>query len=697
MVLSRLVTALRLELRFIMGHWAYWLVVLAYCAFMVMLTNVPDITGETLMARGLGTTSAGLGSLMLIFLAGLSASRARRTRFDVLEDTFPTASEVYLGRVLAVIVSGLILLVAPVGLALWVGPLDGVLRGLPLYLTSTIIAFAFSATLAWRIALHANSRSALLLLILLWLLSVVTPAFINVYFGPFPGIRAVNFSRAGASMYSDVWGWLREGHLPLLLNLMYAGQTMALLGFGVWRDHARRFYVQSPAALAVMAAGLVIGLGACAAFNSEMAVQVDAVRSDWRVADAHKDEKLLPAAAPYRVVRYDITLDAETTRFVTELEVTNTGDTTLHTFDLTLSHLLHVSDSSVTFTREDDWLHITPETPIDPGDTLTMRLGYSGDFSRYFPVIYLPPSLWDFVRPDTLQLTPRGGWYPLAGRVLLTYDFFWGQGPRDVFAGACEATSEDFLLPEAVPFAVRVENFAHSISSNLVQTAENAFSGTTSAVFMIGTERVTTQTVDWLSLTAVERDTAAYHNDALRTFRADFDHLRQFFPELNHLHVIVLDDATSNPAMMLRAPGFFLSGGAMPRTDDRLIVTAYKYLLSDGPGTYEESALPLVHSLFWMHSPQTVYQLTAFLWLHRKAEGDGEQIRIWLTEGYPRQDANGSSTIFIAGRGETPALALAEFYSAHGAAETEALLHRLRSASPSDLITWIREASADVE
>ncbi len=118
-----------------------------------------------------------------------------------------------------------------------------------------------------------------------------------------------------------------------------------------------------------------------------------------------------------------------------QLELVNEHLDPLEILLLTLNPGLKVesvsSSSNPLFFRQDNHLlHITPTAPLPPGESIGLKISYSGKVderycfldidklrfeSHYRLWLYDIPKHYALVTPDFVHLTPESGWYPISG------------------------------------------------------------------------------------------------------------------------------------------------------------------------------------------------------------------------------------------------------------------------------------------
>ncbi|MEE8377826.1 MAG: hypothetical protein V3R45_05605, partial [Candidatus Aminicenantaceae bacterium] len=136
--------------------------------------------------------------------------------------------------------------------------------------------------------------------------------------------------------------------------------------------------------------------------------------SDYSIQLKHQDEKISASA---------------------DMKLKNETSTSLDSFWLTLNPGLKVQSvawegSPLNFQQDKHLIKITPNSTVNPGDSIDLSITYSGEIderfcfldiddnrfeSRYRLWIYDIPKHYALVTSDYVHLTPESGWYPVAG------------------------------------------------------------------------------------------------------------------------------------------------------------------------------------------------------------------------------------------------------------------------------------------
>src|SRR3712207_2253926 len=148
--LRRFGTASAMELRLLCRHWSYALLHLLWAALLIYANRGVDLdTARFELENSFGFASITLISLVTIFVAGASASRVRRQRFELIDETLPTGTEVVLGRAVAVVVAMLPFTAVPLLFALRAGPRASFIEALPIFAGEALITIVTTTAVTW--------------------------------------------------------------------------------------------------------------------------------------------------------------------------------------------------------------------------------------------------------------------------------------------------------------------------------------------------------------------------------------------------------------------------------------------------------------------------------------------------------------------------------------------------------------------
>jgi len=137
------------------------------------------------------------------------------------------------------------------------------------------------------------------------------------------------------------------------------------------------------------------------------------------------------------VSSYDIQIEhvGEKISATAQLDMVNESPSLLDTILLTLNPGLKVEsitgdNGQLDFRQEEHLLHVTPEQPVNPSESISLTLSYSGKIderycfldidddrfeSHYRLWLYDIPKHYVLVTSDFVHLTPESGWYPISG------------------------------------------------------------------------------------------------------------------------------------------------------------------------------------------------------------------------------------------------------------------------------------------
>jgi hypothetical protein len=390
------------ELRLLVAHWGYALLHLAWMALLLGMFFGKDVrSAQALLETSLGRLAIGLISLAGLFLAGLSASRAQRSRFIDMEASFPIGFEITAGRWLAGVLALCLLLIEPVGIAALRGPLSSLLAGLPFFIGEAVLTIAFTTAFAWAlVAWFQPGRWVYPLLAAGWLAFLLGPSILT---GMIPSTSLLNFMRQGVSFYSELWGRLVYGAQPVWFNLFYTGLLLAALGLAALRVHLRRFHRP----LVWVGALLLVAFAASGLGGTRYIGKIQAVQAGGSKGAA------VSASAPFTVEAYDITMDLNSSvlpRFVVELAARNTSEAALEELIFTLNPALTITDAGVV--QEGELVRVRLEVPLAPDANTKVTLHYQGA-PRIEVLEEGVVEATNFIDLRGVRLTPQAAWYPV--------------------------------------------------------------------------------------------------------------------------------------------------------------------------------------------------------------------------------------------------------------------------------------------
>ncbi|MDI3339814.1 MAG: hypothetical protein QJR03_04705 [Sphaerobacter sp.] len=487
----RFLAAWRLELRLLVRHWAYPLLLAAWSAFVIyVFRDQAVISPEAALNRDLGHFSIGISSLAALLLGAAGAGRSQRTRFASLEESYPTGAEVLLGRWLAGVVALLPTQVAAVAIAGRAGPASSLWRGLPTFVLEATITVAFCTAVGWLLVSWLGPRRWVYpLLAGGWLGCLGLPVFLGRRNLGIPGAELLDFMRSDTGSYEELWGRLFEGALPVWFNLFYAGLAALGVALVVARVAARRRRRAPlvPAALAL--AALVVAAASATAY-------VQQVRAwEARAVDRGKPRPLpgpgdLATAAVETIDAWEIAVDLTdpaSPRFDARFTLRNAGSEPITAATLTLHRDLAITMSSLPYARDGDVLTLTLSEPLAPGATRDLRLAYAGPIWAFIAGFDQTPYPVTFTAADGVRLAHSGGWYPVPGRMLAPPDW-----------------SEPTHPPAAFHLAVTVPE-GWGVFSNLPATGDTTFASERATwVVLFASPRLRTEQVGASTIVAPE-------------------------------------------------------------------------------------------------------------------------------------------------------------------------------------------------
>jgi hypothetical protein len=620
-IVAHLAAAYRMELRLICWHWSYGLLQLLWTALLLYGYGAADLgTARFALEGELGNTTTMLVSLLALFVAGASATRGQRTRFAPFDATLPTGSEVLLGRWLAVVTALLGFTVQPLLLALRQGPLESALLALPRYLGQALLIIAVVSLVAWGLMslLGRWGRWVYLLLVGGWLgLNVGLSLRANLDFNT-PQLELLRFASPDVMDYAELWGRLRSDGLPTWFNAFYLGLLLLLLAslVAVVQRHRLRHRPLLAGLVALLACGLATSsavsyASAMDSLNARIASAPQA--SVEPTVDPNNPADL--ASQPERIVSYELDADLRDLaqpQFNATLELENGGNAALNSFRLTLHHDLAISEASLPFTRDGDFLTMQLPTPLAPGQRLSLNLRYGGSLWMGFTGFQGKPMPVFFSDRRGLRLSTAAGWYPLAGHVPLTLAL----------------NDNTFVRPYHLPAAMRLTATTAEgmpVAMNLPQVGPNRFAaeGVSWALLLASPELAVSETGD-MRLIAARHDMAALRPFAEQYTRVFAAHQR-FLPDvpLRQLTVIALDE------------NFGLPSETPPTAGQPVVVASRSTLfwsLRDERSLANITSTPVTNDVWQLAGalPDTAAANAASLFLFTVAQANGDLAQVGI-------------------------------------------------------------------
>jgi hypothetical protein len=606
-IFSRFSHAFWMELRLLVRNWFYPIMHVLWAALLIVMFFDHD-AGITLLSTlrdsrsaqaqletTLGRFSIGMVSLIAIFIAGISASRARRTRFAWLEDSFPAGAEIPLARWLATLLALAAFLVQPLLIAAYQGPPASLLAGLPLFVFEGVLTIAFTAAFAWWLAsLLKMGRWSYPLLAAVWMGFMAGPTILGLRFGAVG--QLLNFMRQGVSFYSEMWGRTPYAGLENLFNLFYLGLLALLLILLLLVIVQRRFFripVMGVAAALLALALTVYGGSAYIRLFDHQVLQMNAGISSYLNLDGPAWESELA------VERYDLILDltdSDYPTFSAHLLVVNPGSVPLETLDLALMPALKVTDASLPYEQQAGRLRFSLPQPLQPGDMLDLQVNYAGPVRRV-NVYERVPQWEDFIHLDGVRLSPGTIWYP------------------QPVSGAGEAVYHVEVVGAGMPFA-----------SNLPAVGDYEFASEAATwVFLIASPHLVTHDEGAVRLVTARNDLELVEEYAV--IYADLlPQVQAFFPQVQVDQAILMVLGEENGMPENTPPSF---GAPLVISSPWVL----NWLKEEDYGRYRMGFLPLFYD-FWSlaggnvdaESKIQLDELARFLWTRSRVGVDIESI-----------------------------------------------------------------------
>jgi len=675
----RVVRAWRTELRLLCFHWTFPVLHLLWAALLLYTFRAwVGATAEAALSGELGNLTIGAVSLVSLIVGAVSASRSARTRFDDLEQTYPTGAEVLVARWLATVTALLTTLIVPLALALRVGPVDSFTRTVPRYLLAATITYAFAGAIGWCAVVWLGNRR--------WIYPVLAAGWVAV--SPISRIMTggrgisslLDFTRMNDAEYQELWGRFLAGDLPALFNRFYAGLALGVLALAVLLTQQRRTRRLPVLAGTLVLAGLAFALTGGMRYHSLLTEWgAEAVAMDFsgrERAEVATDREVIDAWAIDADLR-----DLARPRFDARLVLRNAGSEPISDATLTLYHDLVVVDSSLPVTRDGDQLTLALPEPLAPGATTEVRLTYEGAFAVYVRYQQGKPQLTYFAGPGGVRLLPAVGWYPLAG--------VRGLGDLNRFESQAHAPAV-FRLTVHVPAG-------YGVTSNLPPVGDGVFAADRATwAYLIAAPRLRTAQVGRVTVAAPDSLLPRARAYAAR-FDATLDRLTPFFP------TVQIDGLTF--ALLDGMPGYVPE---TPAADQQILIVFDPDQIDILDLSLEMDAQyfgsRVLNSLWTAAIGAPVdpdaerwfapWTLDLFLWAYAREEGDPDKIAATI-DAYGRSLPGGDNG------SKLPARALLDIYRQRGNAGIQAVIDRLLSnpasldgvTSDEAIAAWYREVA----
>lgn len=662
-----------MELRLLCLHWSYLALHLAWAGLLWSTNKTPwTTTARGALEESLGKLGIGLVALIALFVGAASASRSWRTRFAAVEDAFPTGGEVVLGRWLAGLVGLLGALVEPLALAYLSGPPSSLLAGLPTFAAEATISFGFASALAWAVTLRTKgSRWVYPLLAGFWIACFAAPTIARTVHRDNPYFTILDFMHSHHHWYSELWGRIAWGRLPLLFDLTYVGLTLLLLGLLVAAYRRRRLLGPSPAGTLAVLLGLATAAGSGTIYLTTIANWGRLADADVAYQQAVSSHLTAQAGRAEDVQRYDVTADLSNPArpaFAAKLTLRNQGTAPLDRFALTLGRAFTVTASSLPVERDGDFLTLKLDRPLANGETREVSLRYAGQVFTVAGMYTTVPQPVIFTAAQGVRLPPAAGWYPLAGRQLFAPD-------ADIFTA-------DPAHQAVYAFHLQVRKpQGWDVLTNLSPAGQGRFDTERATWAMLfASPRLASEQAGTATLAAPRDDLPVLRPLALEYAEA-VAYLVRFFPGAR-VTGLTLAIADMGPGLPSDTPP---AGGQIMTVLDRWNASSiHRY------ENYGEMFIghPLVNKLWAMTgggwSAVVDSELARFLWAHYQANGDAARTRANIQQ----PEHHGF------------AVALCDVYDSQGDAGVIRVMDRLRGQSgtvdrmeQAQQAAWVKEAA----
>ncbi|MGC9522038.1 MAG: hypothetical protein ACP5HG_09175 [Anaerolineae bacterium] len=663
-MVRRFLKAYALELRLLVVHWSYPLLHILLLALLLTLAkNWQEArtalgTLETIQGR----LAIGLISLLGLFAAGLSASRAERVKVAELEWTFPTGAEVTLARWLAEVTALLSFVIAPLIVAARQGPPSSLIAGLPTFVGETALTLAFTTAGAWWLARRIRlGRWAYPLLAAGWLGFLLGPTILVDHL---PYFSLLNFMRQGTMAYhSELFRRIAYGDAFRWFNLFYVGLGLVFIAVLARRETRRRFRRPSLAAGGVALGGLLLAALATVNYIRPIAALTNGRPVDPSPAIANVDG--------LRVDSYAVTLDLDIPdrpEFGVSLTVRNDGPEITSQIALKLHPTLTMLSSDIAWDRRGATVLLELPQPLGPGESRAVQLHYAGPIWEAYLENGVPIAEV-FAHPRGVRLTPAAAWYP-----------------RLIDAAASSGGVEPFSFHLTV-----TGNEDLSFAANIPAAGPNTFASDGATwIFLVGSPYLVTEQVGEATLVTA-RDHLSRIRPMISRYTDALAYLRRFMPEMDMegLTVMVLE------------PGMLPEG--TPPSDGRAVVVIGPAVLAN-VNQFPTHDFPMVwdallHDLWQLEGapsarplPGHLRETARFLWMHRHCDGEAgciaAEIQTYTAHMAPerREDFLPAVLLDLYEQGGEPAIVkvLGEFRS-HP--ETFEAMAR------EDVAAWLREVS----
>lgn len=697
--LRRFIALYKLEVRLTCWQPIYALLVAVWSIFIISQYANGDLFSMFSMLFAV----IGFISLIALFLTGVVAGRAKRSRFDLMEVALPYGAEAGLARWLASLTAVGGFIVVPLIILLFL-PSTLLDPGFaPHMILLILLSATFTSGLVWLVQNTIGIRRWMYPLFAgVWLLGGMLPSTLHINGLPIPGLQLTNFIRMEAPTQS-LWGALPQGSLPGYFALFYIGIIALFVGVTLWRAVRRRSYRLSVPSVALMAASL--GVMAFAGVNygvREAALNQEILDNQDREG-AVREEQIAPADVPYVVTDYAVTFSApsavdQPAHLTASLIVLNRGDAPLTALNFSLNHQFIVTsvsgESAYVFDRSADQIVVHLPKALEPGTAQPITFAYEGSIWVTQYIVGQPPEATDFTAPNGISLNGGTLWYPVPGRFAPNAQEYVPADPTlDPNDHAQVFRLIDYtFLDQPATFNLTIDPPGDlDYTSNLPQIDDHTFASQgTRWANLIGAPELQSTTANGVTVVGAARGFDLIEPSVRSHYEPYIAYLRSVFPAVDAESVIVLAAAVDPP--------FF---STFPATQEAMYTILPPHSLSwlerNPQNEYDYVGDDMVSSLFGDASSPLTENVAFFLWTLRSG-GGVEAMQSILTNGLPT--GSGGSTAYYAqpfGQRYTIANALFSVYLENGEEEAldtvrEMYAERLTlsAETPDAIVKWVQ-------
>ncbi len=655
----RFLASYLLELRLNCTHWSYLLLLAIWSVFIVS-----QYLNDSLMAiRAMFNFVVGFSSLIGLVMVAVQASRAHRSRFDLLEIAFPTGFELVLARWGASLTSLLILFVPAFIVALFIPATHLDIDYAIINFIQAIISLGFISGFIWLIqTLFGIRRWMYPFLIGLWLLSGMLPnaPFFRNNNLPIPGTNLVNFVVMDVGQ-NWTWGNLATGNLPQWIRLFYVGIIVLILGVLWWHFGKTRLQkLLLPAVSVTSIAALLIGYATVNDVQEVVALN-QAIEDEQTHLNIPYTDLLIPQDTPIVVDEYVIEFNPHTAEFVAQMHVRNRGDVPLDQFPFSLYYQFEITEASLPYTREDSFVTFMAESPLNPAETLQLQITYQGALWSLETSYNSAPIPKNFIRPNGVNLIYDIIWYPMPGHVLPN---------RLIFHPETNRLIHYTLLDEPAQFELSISpSDTLDFASNLLQISENSFvsEGATWAS-LVGIPNLETTSLEHLHIITRQRDTEFLAPPVSNLYTPFMSYMREHFDNIPDLNIQVLEIPSESwaryPPPIAENLFLLLSPRNVDWQDD---ITAQ----------YNDGISPLLNAFFGENDAILTRNINFFIWFHYTLQGDAQAIQT-AVQGDLNRYGSRSSYLYTENDPYLVVKLLSEIYTEDGEATVFRILNQFR-------------------